>query len=83
VDHYVNLSDLQQVLGQYVNPSNLLISGGPLAVAGVVRGFITKNKIASLALAGSTIWFGVKTLSGPVMGLIGDQFGYLHSLIGN
>ena len=44
--------------------------------------FVTKNKIVSAAVAGSAIWFGVKELSGPVLGLIGDQFGYLQQLLG-
>jgi ABC-type enterochelin transport system permease subunit len=82
VDHSVNLTDLQQIVGQYVDTTSLLIAGGPLAAAGIVRVFITKNKFANIALAGSTAWFAVKALSGPVMGLIGDQFGYLQSLIG-
>jgi ABC-type enterochelin transport system permease subunit len=82
VDHFVNLSDLQQVVGQYVDRTNLVVAGGPLAAAGIVRTFISKNKVANPALAGSTVWFAVKALSGPVIGLIGDQFGYLQSLIG-
>ena len=69
--------------GPYIDSTNLLVSGGPLAAAGIVRGFITKNKLASLALAGSTVWFGIRTLASPVMGLIQDQFGYLQSLLGS
>jgi hypothetical protein len=82
VDHYVNFSDLQQVVGRYVDQYDLLVAGGPLAAAGFVRTFIGKNKLVSLALAGSTAWFAVKELSGPVLGLMTDQFGYLQSLFG-
>lgn len=78
----VNLSDLQAVVGKYVDQYQLLAAGGPLAVSGIVRGFITKNKFASLALAGSGIWFAVKELSGPMLGLIQDQFGQLQGIMG-
>ncbi len=82
MDHYVNLSDLQQVVGKYVDQYQLLAAGGPLAATGLVRMFVTKNKIASMAVGGSAVWFAVKELSGPVLGLIQDQFGYLQSIIG-
>ena len=45
--------------------------------------FITKNKMTSLALAGSTVWFAVRELSGPVIGLIQDQFGNLQQILGS
>jgi hypothetical protein len=82
VDHYVNLSDIQQVVGRYVDQYDLVVAGGPLAAAGFVRAFIAKNKIVSLALVGSTAWFAVKELSGPMLGLMNDQFGYLQSIMG-
>jgi hypothetical protein len=82
VDYYVNLSDLQQIVGKYVNRYDLLVAGGPLAAAGFVRTFILKNKIMSLAVAGSAAWFAVKELSGPMLGLMQDQFGYLQSILG-
>jgi hypothetical protein len=81
VDHYVNLSDLQQVIGKYVDQYQLVAAGRRLAATGIVRMFVTKNKIVSMAVAGSTVWFAVKELSGPVLGLIQDQFGYLQSLL--
>ena len=80
--HYVNLADLQQVVGKYVDRYNLLVAGGPLAVSGIVKAFVTKNRLVSTAVAGSTIWFAVKELSGPMLGLMQDQFGYLQSLVG-
>ena len=82
MDHYVNLSDLQQIVGRYADQYNLVVAGGPLAAAGFVRTFITKNKVVSIALAGSTAWFAVKELSGPMLGLMQDQFGYLQSILG-
>ena len=80
--NYANLSDLQQVVGKYVDQYQLLAAGGPLAATGIVRMFLTKNKVASLAVAGSGVWFAVKELSGPMLGLIQDQFGYLQQLFG-
>jgi hypothetical protein len=83
VDHYVNLSDLQQVVGKYVDQYQLLTAGGPLVATGIVRMFVSKNKLVTLAVTGSTVWFAIKELSGPMMGLIQDQFGYLQSLLGS
>ena len=83
MDHFANLSDLQNVLGKYTANNNLLVSGGPLAATGFIRAFISKNKAASIALAGSTAWFAVKELAGPVVGLVQDQFGNLESLLGS
>jgi ABC-type enterochelin transport system permease subunit len=83
VDHYVSLSDLQQIIGRYVDQYNLVVAGGPLAAAGFVRTFIVKNKFVSIALAGSAAWFAVKELSGPMMGLMQDQFGNLQQLLGS
>ncbi len=82
MDHSVNLSDLTQVVGQYVDKYQLLTAGGPLAATGIVRAFVTKNKAISVALTGSTVWFAVKELSGPMLGLMQDQFGYFQQLVG-
>ncbi len=78
MDHYVNLSDIQQTIGQYVDRYNLVVAGGPFAAAGFVRTFIKKNRIVSIALAGSAAWFVVKELSGPMQ----YQFKYLQQLVG-
>lgn len=78
----MNLSDLQQTVGRYVNQYDLLVAGGPFAAAGFVRTFIAKNRIVSIALAGSAAWFAVKELSGPMKGMMQDQFGYLQSILG-
>lgn len=82
MDHYVNLSDLTHVVGKYVDQYNLLVAGGPLAAAGVVRTFVGKNKAMSLAVGGSAAWFAVKELSGPMLSLMQDQFGYLQQIFG-
>jgi hypothetical protein len=79
----VNLDALQEVVGKYVDPSSLAVAGGPLAAAGVVRMFVSKSKLASLAVAGSGVWFAAKELSGPVLGLIQDQFGQLQQIFGS
>jgi hypothetical protein len=79
----VNLSELQAVVGKYVDQYQLLAAGGPLAVSALVRAFVTKNEIVSLAVAGSTVWFAVRELSGPMPGLIQDQFGQLETFIGS
>lgn len=82
MDHYVNLSELQNVVGKYVDQYNLLVAGGPLAATGLVRTFVGKNKALSMAIGGSAAWFAVKELSGPMLGLMQDQFGYLQSIFG-
>jgi hypothetical protein len=79
----VNLSDLQAVVGKYVDQYQLISAAGPLAVSGIARTIVRKNKMVSLAVAGSTIWFAVRELSGPILGLIQDQFGQLEALIGS
>jgi hypothetical protein len=79
----VNLSDLQAVVGKYVDQYQLISAAGPLAVSGITRTVVRKNKIVSLAVAGSTVWFAVRELSGPMLGLIQDQFGQLEALIGS
>jgi len=45
--------------------------------------FVSKSKLASLAVAGSGVWFAAKELSGPVLGLIQDQFGQLQQIFGS
>jgi len=79
VDHIVDITQLQQVVGNYVDQHNLLVAGGPLAGAGVLK-LVTRNKLANLALVGGGVWFGVHQLSSSVLQVIQDQFGYLGSL---
>jgi hypothetical protein len=82
VGHSVDLSELQQIVGKYVTQYNLLVAAGPIAAAGIFRLVLGKSKMMNLAMAGAGAWFAVKELSGPMLGLITDQFGYLQSLLG-
>jgi hypothetical protein len=82
VDVGIDLTELQRVVGKYVDQYNLLVAAGPLTAATVTRAFITNNKIASGAVAATGAWFAVKELSGPMMNLMQDQFGYLMSILG-
>ena len=83
VDHSVNLSELQSVVGKYVDQYNLVVAAGPLTGAGLVKAFITKNKAVNLAMVSSGVWFAVKELSTPMLHLMQDQFGYLQWLLGS
>jgi hypothetical protein len=82
VDTGIDLTELQRVVGKYVDQYNLLVAAGPLTAATVTRAFITNNKLASGAVAATGAWFAVKELSGPMMNLIHGQFGYLLSIFG-
>jgi hypothetical protein len=79
----VDLTEIQRVVGKYVDQHNLLVAAGPLTASTLVRTFVTNNKLVSGAVAASGAWFAVKELSGPVLGLIQDQFGYLQFILGN
>ena len=81
VDHIADITQLQQVVGNYVDQHNLLVAGGPLAGAGILK-IVSKNKLTNLALAGGGVWFAVHQISSSVLQVIQDQFGYLGSLIG-
>ena len=82
MDHSVNLTELKDVVGKFIDQHNLVVSGGPLAVSGLLRAVVTKNKAVSMAVGGSAAWFAVKELSEPVLGLIQDQFGQLQHVFG-
>ncbi len=82
MEHSVNLSELQYVVGKYVDQYNLLVAGGPLAAAGVIRTFVGKSKVMSIAMGGGIAWLAVQEISGPMKGLIEDQFGYLQQIFG-
>lgn len=81
-DVIVDLTEIQNIAGKYVDPHSLMVATGPIAVAGVARLVLGKNKLLNLAMAGSGAWFGIKELSGPILGLMHDQFGNLQSLLG-
>jgi hypothetical protein len=78
----VDLTELQRVVGKYVDQYNLVVAAGPMTAATVTRLFTGKNKLVSGAVAMSGAWFAIKELSGPMMGLIGDQFGNLQYFFG-
>jgi hypothetical protein len=80
VDHFVSLNELQNVVGNYVGKSNLLVAAGPLTAATLIKTFVANNKVMKLAVVGGGVWFAVKAVSGPTLGLIQEQFGYLQSL---
>jgi hypothetical protein len=77
-----DLAELQRVVGKYVDQYNLMVAAGPLAAATVTRTIVTKSKLASGAVAASGAWFAIKELSGPMLNMIQDQFGYLQSILG-
>ena len=81
MDHVVDLSQLQYVVGKYVEKYNLVVAAGPVTVATLAKTFITNNKAVKFAMVGGGVWFAVKELSGPMLQLITDQFGYLDSLL--
>ncbi|MDE3198103.1 MAG: hypothetical protein KGN84_17270 [Acidobacteriota bacterium] len=81
MDHVVDLSQIQYVVGKYVDKYNLLVAAGPVTVAGLAKTFLTNNKVVNIAIVGGGVWFAVKELSGPLLQLITDQFGYLDSLL--
>jgi hypothetical protein len=78
-----SLRDLQNAVSQYTNPADLAVAGGPLAASMVARVFVAKNKMLKIATVGSGIWFAVKEVSGPAMGVITDNFGYLQQIFGH
>ena len=80
--HSVDLSELQHVIGKYVDQYNLLVAAGPLTGAALIKTFVSKNKLVNVALVGSGVWFAVHELSTPMLRLIDDQFGYLQSIFG-
>ena len=80
MDHTVDLTELQSVVGKYVDQYNLLVAAGPLTAATVAKAFIAKNKLVNVAIAGGGVWFAAQELSKPVLRLIGDQFGHLQYL---
>lgn len=82
MDHSVNLTELQQVVGKYVDQYQLLVAAGPVTAAGLTRMVLGPNKVISGAVKASTAWFAVKELSGPVLNLLNDQFGYLQNIFG-
>ena len=80
MDHIVYLSSLQTVVGSYVQKYNLVVAAGPVTAASLAKAFVSNNKALNVAVVGGGVWFAVKELSGPMLGLMQDQFGYLQSI---
>lgn len=78
VSHSVDLSELQMVVGKYVDQYRLLAAAGPVTVAGATRYFVGKSKLLNTAVAGGAAWMAVMELSGPMLRLMEGQFGYLQ-----
>jgi len=79
----VDLTDLQRVVGKYVEQHNLIVAAGPLAAATTVRAFVSKNKLVTGAVVAGGAWLATQELSGSVVKLMQEQFGYLQSLLGS
>lgn len=80
--HNVDLSELQNVVGKYVDQYHLVVAGGPLAATAAVKAFVVDNKAVNVAVTASTVWFVVKEISSPMLHLITDQFDNLQSVFG-
>jgi hypothetical protein len=80
VDHFESFNQLQNVVGKYVTQYNLVVAAGPVTATTLVKTFITDNKAVKVAMVGSGVWLAVKELSGPMLGLIQDQFGSLDAI---
>lgn len=82
MDHTVNLTDIQQVVMKYVDQYHLVKAAGPMTGAMLVKTFVSDSKPVNLLVVSSGIWFAVQELSGPMIGLFSDQFGYLQQILG-
>ena len=88
--HTVDLTGLQRIVerivrGYAANNSaqhRVIIAAGPVMVATLVRAFLTKHKLVSGAVAAGGAWLVIQGLTGPALGLIRDQFGYLQGILG-
>jgi hypothetical protein len=81
VDHLSSLNEIQRVVGKYATQYDLLVAAGPVTAATIVKTFITNNKAVKFAMVGSGVWFAVREVSGPTLGMITEQFGYLQQIM--
>jgi hypothetical protein len=80
----VDISELQRTVGQYASRhSNLIMAAGPFGAIALVRTLITKNKLVSGALTGGGVVLAMHGISGPMLKLMHEQFGYLVELLGS
>lgn len=77
----VDLQELQQVVGKYVDQYHLVSAAGPMTAAMAARALLGKNKLISGAVTAGASWFAIKEIAGPAMNLINDQFGNLQSIL--
>ena len=80
----VDISELQRNIGQYAGQhANLFMAAGPFTALALVRTFITKNKLVSGALTAGGVVLAMQGISGPMLKLMHEQFGYLIGLLGS
>jgi len=80
----VDISELQRTVGQYAGQhAPLFMAAGPFTALALVRSFITKNKLVSGALTAGGVVLAMQGISGPMLKLMHDQFGYLIGLLGS
>lgn len=75
-----SLNQLQAIAGKYIQQYDLLVAAGPVTAAMLIRTFITDNKALKFATMGGGIWFAVREVSGPMLGMIQSTFGQLQSV---
>jgi hypothetical protein len=78
----VDLTDLQNAVGQLMDQHGLVVAAGPFTGAAAARIFFGKNKFITTAMTLGGAWMAVQAISGPALQLMRDQFGYLSQLIG-
>ncbi len=79
----VDLRELQQVVGKYVDQYQLVAAAGPMTAAMVARAVLGKSKLVSGAVTAGASWFAIKELAGPALNLVTDQFGNLQAILSN
>ncbi len=77
-----SFNQLQAVVGKYVQQYDLLVAAGPVTAGMLIKTFIADNKAIRMATVGGGVWFAVREISGPMLGLIQDQFGQLQQVFG-
>ena len=80
----VDISELQRTMVQYADRhASLFMAAGPFTALSLVRAFITKNKLVSGVLTAGGVGLAMQGISGPMLKLMNDQFGYLIGLLGS
>lgn len=79
----VDLTDLTNVVGNYVDQHRLIVAAGPMTAGALVRTFVTKSKLVSSVLVGGGALVAIQHIAAPSLRLMHEQFGYLMSLVGS